>query len=234
MRAWCKLTRRQAEQGDAEYQFRFGLSCEDAVEAVKWFRRAAEQKHEDAQFQLGEMYENGLGVQQDYAEAVKWFRRAAEQGDAMAQSNLGFMYSNGQGLQQDYAEAVKWYRRAAEQGHAEAQYNLGAAYGSGRGVQQDSSKAVLWFEKAASLGFDPAKRALEQIRILQARASSADPPVSSSDARSVCAHCASQAPIGTSLKSCSRCGIVLYCGRDCQLAHWKAGHKKSCKARKGK
>ena len=177
--------------------------------------------------------DDGKGVQQNDAEAVKWYRRAADQGHAEAQYNLGVMYDDGQGVQQDYAEAVKWYRRAAEQGHAKAQFNLGNMYREGKGVQQDFSKAVLWFEKAASQGFDPAKQALEQIRILQARASSADPPVSSSDARGVCAYCAAEAPSGTSLKSCSRCGIVLYCGRDCQLAHWKAGHKKSCKARKG-
>ena len=144
------------------------------------------------------------------------------------------MYAGGRGVQQNYAEAFKWYRRAAEQGDAEAQFNVGAMYANGTGVQQDFSKSAFWFEKAASQDYDQAKQALEKIRLLQARASSADPPVSSSDSQGVCACCAAQAPIGTSLKSCSRCGIVLYCGRECQRAHWKAGHKKSCKARQGK
>ena len=145
------------------------------------------------------------------------------------------MHEHGQGVKQNYAEAVKWYRTAAEQSHASAQHNLGVMYANGQGVQQDFSKAVVWFEKAASKGFDPAKLALKQARLDQARASSADPPVrSSNDPQGVCAYCAAQAPSVTSLKSCSRCGIVLYCGRDCQLSHWKAGHKKSCKAHKGK
>ena len=69
-----------------------------------------------AQFNLGFMYANGQGVQQDYAEAVKWYRRAADQGDADAQFNLGIVYEKGQGVQQNYAEAAKWYRRAADQG----------------------------------------------------------------------------------------------------------------------
>ncbi len=32
------------------------------------------------------------------------------------------------------------------------------------------------------------------------------------------------------LSKCSRCNVAKYCGRDCQLAHWKAGHKAECKA----
>ena len=82
---------------------------QDDVEAVKWYRKAAEQGDADAQVFLGLMYRNGKGVQQDYAEAVKWVRKAAEQGNAEAQFNLGVivMYRSGKGVQQDYAEAVK-------------------------------------------------------------------------------------------------------------------------------
>ena len=112
-------------------------------------------------------------------------------------------------MQQDYAEAVKLYRRAAEQGRAGAQCNLGVMYRNGQGVQQDFSKAAHWFEKAASQGYDPAKLALEQLRLIQARASNADLPVSSSEAQGACACCAAKASSGTSLKSCSRCGIVI-------------------------
>ncbi len=32
------------------------------------------------------------------------------------------------------------------------------------------------------------------------------------------------------LSKCSGCGITKYCGRDCQVAHWKGGHKAECKA----
>ena len=33
---------------------------------------------------------------------------------------------------------------------------------------------------------------------------------------------------GESLKACGRCKMARYCERDCQVAHWKAGHKKDC------
>ena len=60
----------------------------DEVEAVKWFRKAAEQGDARAQFHLGFAYSNGQGVTKDDAEAIKWFRKAAEQGDAEAQEAL--------------------------------------------------------------------------------------------------------------------------------------------------
>ena len=65
---------------------------QDYAEAVKWYRKAADQGDAAAQFNLGVMYATGQGVPQDYAEAVKWYRKAAEQGHAGAQYNLGVMY----------------------------------------------------------------------------------------------------------------------------------------------
>jgi len=49
------------------------------------------------------MYDNGLGVPQDYKESVKLYRLSAEQGHASAQINLGNMYAEGQGVLQNYA-----------------------------------------------------------------------------------------------------------------------------------
>ncbi|MDO4440771.1 MAG: sel1 repeat family protein, partial [Moraxella sp.] len=46
-------------------------------QAFAIFKRLAEQGNADAQFNLGNMYDNGNGVKQDYAQAVRWFRKAA-------------------------------------------------------------------------------------------------------------------------------------------------------------
>ena len=53
---------------------------QDHAEAVRWYRKAAEQGDADAQCMLGVAYENGRGVKQDASEAVWWYRKAAEQG----------------------------------------------------------------------------------------------------------------------------------------------------------
>ena len=64
----------------------------NATEAVRWYRRAAEQGNARAQNNLGVMYGTGRGVERNDAEAVRSYRRAAEQGDAVGQTNLGAMY----------------------------------------------------------------------------------------------------------------------------------------------
>ena len=110
---------RPAEKGNRECQTIVGYFWRqkgDYSEAVKWYRKAAEQGYGPALTNLGWMYKKGYGVSKDYSEAVKWYRKAAEQGNARGQTNLGWMYENGYGVSKDYSEAVKWYRKAAEQG----------------------------------------------------------------------------------------------------------------------
>ena len=57
---------------------------EDDREAVKGYRKAAEQGVALAQFNLGLMYYLGEGVLEDYVEAYAWFNLAAAQGDKEA------------------------------------------------------------------------------------------------------------------------------------------------------
>ena len=86
----------------------------------KWLRKAAEQDSHGAQFNLGEMYENGLGVPQNYVKAAKWYSKGAELGHAKAQFNLGAMYDKGQGVSQNLIYAHMWYNLAATSGHSDA------------------------------------------------------------------------------------------------------------------
>ena len=130
-----------------------GLGFEKSdAEAVKWYRKSAEQGYAIAQNNLGCMYSDGRGVEQSNVEAAKWYRKSAEQGYFHAQFNLGLMYQNGHGVEQSDMEAVKWFRKSAEQGHATAQCNLGWMYESGRGVEQSNVEAVKWYRKAAEQG----------------------------------------------------------------------------------
>lgn len=81
-----------------EEMYQRGKACHQNFEyadAAKWYRKAAEQGHMQAQLDLGFAYENGLGVEQYSVEAVKWFRKAAEQGYAPAQDRLALRTLNG-------------------------------------------------------------------------------------------------------------------------------------------
>jgi hypothetical protein len=60
---------------------------QDDAEAVNWYRKAAAQGYSDAQFNLGIMYQNGLGIPQDYVQAHMWFNLAAMTGDQGAAEN---------------------------------------------------------------------------------------------------------------------------------------------------
>ncbi len=124
----------------------------DTLEAIRWYRMAAEHGHPVAQNLLGNRYYYGEGVDKDYVEAVKWYRLAAEQGYPEAQNLLGNRYYYGEGVDKDYVEAVRWYRLAAEQGYAGAQRNLGNRYYNGEGVDKDYVEAVRWYHKAAEQG----------------------------------------------------------------------------------
>jgi|GEM_PF-3448516 len=141
---------------DADTQNKIGECYHDSVqeqqdytEAIKWYRKAADQNYANAQYNLGACYANGTGVAKDDAEAVKWYRKAAEQHYAPAQNNLGACYANGTGVTKNEAEAVKWHRKAADQNNAFAQYNLGVCYANGIGVAKDEVEAVKWYRKAA-------------------------------------------------------------------------------------
>ncbi len=146
----------KAEAGDVESEFQLGRCyangegvAKNQVEAVKWFRKAAEQNHTVAQFDLGLCYHNGDGVAKNQVEAAKWFRKAAERGLAKAQGALGWYYFNGKGVPRDFAESVKWSRKAAEQGNSLGQDTLGMCFFNGEGVPRDFAEAVKWFRKAA-------------------------------------------------------------------------------------
>ena len=94
---------------------------QEYAKAAEWFRKAAEQGHAVAQFNLGFMYANGKGVPKNRSKAVEWVHKAAEQGHEDAQFNLGSMYAEGKGVVQDDAKAVEWLRKAAQQGNKKAQ-----------------------------------------------------------------------------------------------------------------
>lgn len=63
------------------------------TEAVKYFRKAADQGNTMALHNLGMCYEHGHGVQKSLSEAVRWYRKAAEQGEVastFALERLGY------------------------------------------------------------------------------------------------------------------------------------------------
>lgn len=144
------IVRSLAEQGNADAQAFLGWLYrghmdvpKNEVEAVRWYRKAAEQGHAEGKAGLGDTYLLGLGdAQQDDAEAAKWYRKAAEQGSPEAQFTLGELYRAGRGVQENHAEVVKWYREAAKQGHVSAQHELADMFMLRKAADAGSTQAL--------------------------------------------------------------------------------------------
>jgi TPR repeat protein len=177
-----------AEEGNAEAQFELAkmnnsCSCsgtdrkERKKEALRWFQKAAEQGHVDAQYWTGLYYRHGLEVvTKDQAEGDAWFLKAAEQGHTGAMMKLGryreaaelgdayAQYQLGnQCKDKDPAEAMSWYLTATSNANGldgwastagKASYEIAKMYEEGKGVPKNDETALAWLFRAAEKG-DP-------------------------------------------------------------------------------
>ena len=110
--------------GKFHYYGEGGLA-EDHAQAVAFYRLAAAQGLDEAQYSLGHMYYDGDGVTQDYAEALRWYQLAAAQGHPMALYEVAFCHEHGRGgVAADVAEAIRCYRRAQAAGYSHAAADL--------------------------------------------------------------------------------------------------------------
>ena len=128
------------------------IDAEKYKEAVPLLRKAAEQGSADAQLELGVLYFNGNGVEQDTIKALEWYEQAADQGKAEAMHRIGGLYDIGCGVIYSAKTADRWYRKASRKGYAKADKLLEvySPLGSlGRKIVNDAFKEVIveGFEK---------------------------------------------------------------------------------------
>lgn len=71
----------------------------------------------DAQYFVGNAYEEGRGIQKNLEQAFIWYSKAAKQNQYKAQYRLGYLYENGLGVKQDIKKAMEWYKQAAKSSH---------------------------------------------------------------------------------------------------------------------
>lgn len=119
-----------AHLGDPEAQMAFGdmymegVSAEgiaverDPHEAIRWYKKAADQNFAEAQHRLSELRFNTNGQIQTPEEMAEWLKLSANNGFALAQYHLAEVYLDGYGVEYNYDLALEWYGKAAAQGHA--------------------------------------------------------------------------------------------------------------------
>ena len=100
-------------------------------------------------------------------------------------------------------------------------------------MKQDAAEAVRWHQKAAEKGQVNAV-ALKRLPAgaVTSNASPSTPKAITPATMRLCINCGiGERCGGAALKPCSRCMVALYCRREYQVQHWKAGgHKAACKA----
>lgn len=170
--------RKAADQGYglAQYKLAKLISRNNSPneESIKWYRKVAEVGEAklqqnyvyvsdgiffdyrnaivDSQFQLGQIYENGMGVPQDYIEGIRWYQKAAEHGHQNAQIALGQMHEHGSGTATDFVQAHMWFNLAASQGYqigtkaAEARDRIAKKMNTFQ-VSIAQAKAKEWFRR---------------------------------------------------------------------------------------
>ncbi|RIA87323.1 hypothetical protein C1645_878100 [Glomus cerebriforme] len=119
--------------------------------AIYWYRKAAENGNYEAQFNLGQYYRYGNGVEKN-EKVFEYHKKSADKGYLDAQFELGYCYSKGIGTEANKAKAFELFKIAAENGRAVAQKNLGYLYENGKGTDKDLEKAIYWYRKAAENG----------------------------------------------------------------------------------
>jgi TPR repeat protein len=127
-----ELARESSEKGSRYGQYILGWLylngaggvAQDNAQAVALYQLAAAQNLDEAQCNLGFMYEQGFGVAKDYAEALRLYLLAAAQGCPLALYYVGIYYEDGRCVRQNKAEAICWYRRAQAAGNPYVAYHL--------------------------------------------------------------------------------------------------------------
>jgi len=142
------------------YEFEEKSDRKEQQKVVEEIKKMAEHGEAEAQFRLGKLYRDGVGVEKNKDQVYHWFRKSAEQDNADAQAALGKCYQEGLGIEKDEEQAVDWLRKAAEQGNADAQAALGFCYLEGLGVKEDEEQAVDWLRKASKQDNADAQAAL--------------------------------------------------------------------------
>ena len=113
--------------------------------ALTWFRRGLVNADALCQYELGLMYQEGLGVRRDIMTAADYYKEAANQDLAAAQIRLAQLFLD----QGDIQTATRYLEIAARHGHIEAFYHLAEISNNGIGRERSCSMATAYYKLVA-------------------------------------------------------------------------------------
>ena len=144
---WSKAKKIVAEANKAK----------DAKRKFALLTKGAKLDYAPAMVQLGQMYENGEGMDKDMVKAAEMYAAATDLEDMDGRFNLAVCYELGAGVEKDEQEAVKLYVVGTFHGDVNAMNNLGVCFENGIGVEVNAETAVALYILAGKDGDGDAK-----------------------------------------------------------------------------
>lgn len=112
----------------------------------------AEKGNAQAMVNLGQLYENGVGVRRNFTTAFEWYAKAAQAMDPAGYMRLGASYEIGLGTTVDLEKAFQNYEKAASLQLPDGLYKLAEMYIHGLGVDHNQAWGVSLLERAEKAG----------------------------------------------------------------------------------
>lgn len=136
------------------------METRNSLDAVAYFKRAADAGHRKAQARYGDFLRSGQLI----PEALRYLRMSI-QSDPAGQYALGAIYEEGDGIKQDFGVSRFLFGLAAEQGHEDAAARLAEVYLKGQkgldATEQQGPEALAAIRRAAGFNHLRALDALE-------------------------------------------------------------------------
>lgn len=188
------------------------------AKAIHWYKQSANAGYALSHFSLGQIFSS----QGKFTDAFRFFELGAKQGQPQAQCSLAYCYECGEGVQASLQKSIFWNKQAADNENQVAMANyagnllqITAMQNAGKVDLVGKSvvpEVLYWARKSMAVGYEEAETLISQIE---------------TGMSTLCANCDIILP-PSGPRKCSQCKGACYCGRDCQLQHWKRGHKWDC------
>lgn len=147
----------------AEMQINGSYGKVDIKLAFETCLKAAKLNLPQAQFNVGVMFEEGIGTNQSFQDSIFWYEKAANGGNKHALNNLGDIHLNGRGVPKNKDIAEHFFNIASDQGSDLANFNLAVIFGERQHDETSTLRSLTLFFMAALKGVKEAKHKLKQL-----------------------------------------------------------------------
>lgn len=110
-----------SNNGSVRADFLLGLMYKNVEEikdygkSLSFLKKADELGYLPSASQIGELYQNGLGVEKDYEQVIFWYSKGAKMNDIHSQNSMGYFYATGLvGVSKNLDSAKYWYQLAVD------------------------------------------------------------------------------------------------------------------------